>query len=159
MMKQSVLLVDDDRNIIDALKRMFHREPYTIYAADSARTALDLLQGISVDVIVVDEQMPGMSGTELLQRIHQQYPALVAIMLTGKANLDVTLQAINKGEIYRFFTKPCNEIELAIAIREALKKAESNVIVANHSRGLNHVKEELDHVEKRLNFPKGEKRF
>ena len=109
-MAQNVLLVDDDQNIIDALKRILRKEPYQIYSVNSAHEALGVVQGISVDVVVTDEQMPGMSGTDLLRMLREQHPEIVAIMLTGKPSLEVALEAINQGEIYRFFTKPCNSI-------------------------------------------------
>ena len=123
-MNQNVLLVDDDISIVDGLKRVLRKEPYSIFTACSAAKALELLEGITFSVIVTDEEMPGMSGTDLLQIVRERFPETVRLMLTGKASLETALSAINRGEIYRFFTKPCNEIDLALAIRDGLKQRE-----------------------------------
>lgn len=121
-MKRNVLLVDDDRSVLEGLKRVLRKEPYEIYGVTSAEGALSIVEGMPVDIVVTDEEMPGMSGTELLRTLRELFPDTVGIMLTGRATLDVALQAINTGEIYRFFTKPCNEVDLALAIREALQQ-------------------------------------
>ncbi len=123
-MKPHVLLVDDDQALLNGLKRVLRKEPYEIKSVSSAHAALDIMSHASVDVIVTDEEMPGMSGTELLALLRVQHPETIAIMLTGKASLDVALRAINSGEVYRLFTKPCSDVELALAIREALKQKE-----------------------------------
>ncbi len=123
-MIQRVLLVDDDQDLIDGLRRVLRKEPYEISHANSAQQALDLMQTVPFDVIVTDEQMPGMLGTELLRTVRERHPRTMTIMLTGKASLEVALQAINEGETYRLLTKPCNEVELFLAIREALQQRE-----------------------------------
>lgn len=119
-MKQNVILVDDDKNLTEGLKRTLRKENYNIILADSAENALEIMSGIVTDVVVTDEHMPGISGTAFLKHVRKTSPETLRIMLTGKANLETALRAINQGEIYRFFTKPCNEIDLAFAIREAL---------------------------------------
>ena len=76
----------------------------------------------TVVLIVYDEEMAGMSGTEFLGRVAEQYPDTVRIVLTGHPTLPAALRAINEGKVYQFFTKPCNEIDLAITIRRALEQ-------------------------------------
>jgi two-component system probable response regulator PhcQ len=73
-----------------------------------------------VDVVISDEKMPGMSGSEFLSLVRQEYPDTIRIILTGYGSLESAIRAINEGEIYRLFTKPCNVIDLAITIRLAL---------------------------------------
>ncbi len=120
MTEPKVLLVDDEPQVVAGLKGALRREPFEVLTAQNARQALDLLATHDVGVIVADHDMPGMSGTELLATVAREYPATVRIMLTGDARLEVALQAINKGEVYRFFTKPCDARLLAPGIRDAL---------------------------------------
>jgi len=119
-MSHKVLLVDDEVNVLDGLRRALCEEPYEIVMAMSGKEALDVLQSTPIDVVVVDQEMPGMKGTELLGQVYTLYPDTVRFMLTGKATLDIAISAINKGDISRFFTKPCNTIDLAVTIRHAL---------------------------------------
>jgi two-component system, probable response regulator PhcQ len=121
-MTHTVLLVDDDPNVLDGLRRLLHREPYRILTAGTAEEAARTLESEPVDLIVSDEEMPGMSGTEFLSRVALQYPDVVKLVLTGHPSLPAVLRALNEGKVYHFFTKPCNEIELAITIRHALEQ-------------------------------------
>jgi two-component system probable response regulator PhcQ len=121
-MGHTILLVDDDPNVLRALKRVLHKEPYEILTANAAEQAAQLLQDHNVDLIVSDEEMPGMSGTEFLAGVAREYPDTVRIVLTGHPTVPNTLRAINEGKVYQFFTKPCNEIDLAITIRRALEQ-------------------------------------
>jgi len=119
-MTHTVLLIDDDPHILSGLQRVLHKEPYAILTAATAEEAAGILADQSVDLIVCDEEMPGMSGTEFLSHVAHQCPDTVRIVLTGHPSVPATLRAINEGKVYHFFTKPCNEIDLAIAIRHAL---------------------------------------
>jgi DNA-binding NtrC family response regulator len=121
-MQHKVLFVDDEPSVIKALKRAFHKESYEILTADSAEEALEILERESVDVVVSDEQMPGMTGCELLAIVCKRFPDTIRIILTGHASLEVVIRAINEGQIYRFFTKPWNDVDLAITIRQALQQ-------------------------------------
>lgn len=123
-MSHTVLLVDDEPNVTEALKRALHRGPYMVLTANSARQALEMLEREPVDVIVSDEMMPGMLGSELLSVAYKQYPDTIRILLTGHVNLEVALRAINEGHIYRFLIKPCNELELSVTIRQAIQHKE-----------------------------------
>jgi two-component system probable response regulator PhcQ len=123
-MTHTVLLVDDDRSLLDALRRTLQREPYRLLLAESAREALRILARDPVDVVVSDEGMPGMSGTDFLARVQAEHPDTIRIMLTGQASLGLAIRAINRGQVYRFFTKPCSAVELGIALRQALQQRE-----------------------------------
>ena len=123
-MAHKVLLVDDDPPVITALERCLRGEAYEIYSASSADEALEMLRCIAVDLVVSDETMPGMSGADLLAQIRRQYPDTVRMMLTGNATLELALRAVNEGKIYHFFTKPWNDADLAITIRNALQHRE-----------------------------------
>ncbi|MFQ5700047.1 MAG: response regulator [Myxococcota bacterium] len=117
----TVLLVDDEASVLSGLLRVLRAEPYDLLTASGGADALGLLEQKSIDVVVSDERMPAMTGTELLSRIRERWPHVVRIMLTGKRDLAVAQNAINQGEVHRFLTKPCNSVDLAGAIRSALE--------------------------------------
>src|ERR1700688_3725402 len=116
----TILLVDDEPNITDALKRAFRREPYEFLTATSGAAALVALERHAVDVVISDEQMTGMSGSELLSAVRKQYPDTIRMILSGQASLEAAVRAINEGEVYRFFLKPCNPTDLIFTIQQAL---------------------------------------
>ena len=120
-MQHAVLVVDDEPDVRDMLTQALSREPYEVLCADSAEEALDIIAREPVDVVLSDEKMPGMSGTEFLAIVRRQYPDTIRMILTGHASLESAIHAINEGEIYRFFTKPCNMVDLMVTIRQALK--------------------------------------
>ena len=117
-----VLLVDDEPLIAEALKRVLRKESYETVCAGSAAEALEILSGQSFDVVVSDEMMPGMPGSDFLGVVCDRYPETIRIILTGHPNLDTALRAINKGHIYRFLIKPCSGMELSITIKQALQQ-------------------------------------
>lgn len=123
-MKHTVLFVDDEPEITEGLKRNLRKEPFKILSANSADEALKLLETENVNLVVSDEQMPVMKGTEFLAIVKKKHPGTIRIILTGQASLDAAVNAINEGRIYRFLMKPCNYAELAITIRQALKQNE-----------------------------------
>ena len=123
-MQHKILIVDDEPTITDTLKGVLSHEPYGILCAGSAEEALPILAREQVDVVISDEKMPGMSGSEFLSLVRQKYPGTIRVILTGHASLESAIRAINEGEIYRFFTKPFNVFDLTITIRQALQQRE-----------------------------------
>ncbi len=132
MEKRKIMFVDDEPNVTAALKRAFRHEPYELFSADSAKEAMDILARTGIDVVVSDEQMPGVSGSEFLALVRNKYPGTIRMILTGQASLEAAIRAINEGQVYRFFTKPCNEVDLKVTIRQALWQTD----LASHSRRL-----------------------
>jgi two-component system, probable response regulator PhcQ len=126
-MMPRILLVDDEPNVIEALKRTLRKERYEILSAASADEAMAVLGREHVDVVIADEMMPGMLGSELLTLVCRLYPDTMRIILTGHANLESALRAINAGQIYRYLTKPCNELELKVTLRQALQHRELTI--------------------------------
>ena len=116
----TILFVDDEPRVTDALKRAFRSEPFQLLSATSAEEGLQALRQQAIDVVVSDEQMPGMSGSEFLSRVRVEHPTAIRIILSGHASLDAAVRAINEGEVYRFLLKPCNPTDLMITIRQAL---------------------------------------
>ena len=120
-MKKKILIVDDQPDVNDMLEELFLSESYDVVCANSAEEALILLNSYQADVVISDEQMPGMTGSELLAIVRKKYPDTIRIILTGHGTLEAAIRAINEGEIYRFFTKPCNVVELAATVRQAIR--------------------------------------
>lgn len=120
MNKRKVLFVDDDPRVTSALKRQMRNEAFEVLQATSGQQALEMLAEHEVDVLVTDERMPGMSGSELATAVRNEFPETVRIMLTGQATLEAAAKAINEGEIFRFYIKPCNPADLVVGIRQGL---------------------------------------
>jgi len=120
-MSHIVLLVDDDDNVLHGLARALRRQPYHLYTARSGEEAMSILKAHPVDVVVADEQMPGLSGSDLLAWAARTYPEVIRIILTGRVTAETAIRAINEGAVYHFFTKPCHEVQLAVTIRKALE--------------------------------------
>jgi len=118
--EHTVLFVDDEQALLDSVRNTLRKEPYEIVTACSASEGLRTLHERRIDVVVSDERMPGVTGTDFLAFVRQRYRDTVRIMLTGQASLDAAIQAINEGEVYRFLTKPCSPLQLAQTLRDAL---------------------------------------
>ena len=104
-MNHTVLFVDDEANVLCSLTRVMHKEPYRILTAGSVEEAAAILNTEPVDLVVTDEQMPGMPGSEFLALVARDHPDTVRIVLTGRPSLPGALRAINEGKIYQFLTK------------------------------------------------------
>ncbi|HMK55047.1 MAG TPA: response regulator [Dissulfurispiraceae bacterium] len=122
MQTSNILIVDDEKSVLEALKRSFIDDPYEIHSAQSAEEGLRLLSAMKTKVVISDEMMPGMSGADFLAKVSSNFPRVIRIMLTGHASLAAAVKAINKGEIYRFFTKPWDDFELRFAVKTAVEK-------------------------------------
>lgn len=123
-MRYAILIVDDEPTITQVLTDALSREPYVVLTASSAEDALHVLARNRVDVVISDEKMLGMSGSEFLAVVRKKYPNTIRKILTGHGDLESSMRAINEGEIYRFFTRPCSVLDLAMAIRKAIQRNE-----------------------------------
>jgi DNA-binding NtrC family response regulator len=121
-MKDTILLVDDEVNVLSALTRALIDDPYEIVTASGGFQALEIIESRSIKAIVSDERMVGMQGSELLAEVKRLSPYTVRILLTGHATLEAAMRAVNEGEIYRFFTKPWDDTQLRFALRSAVEK-------------------------------------
>ncbi|MBI5438838.1 MAG: EAL domain-containing protein [Nitrosomonadales bacterium] len=118
---RTLLLVDDEENILAALKRLLRRDGYQIFTATSARQGFELLAAHPVGVIVSDQRMPEMCGTEFLGKVKEIYPDTIRIVLSGYTDLQSITNAINQGSIYKFLTKPWEDDLLRENIRKAFE--------------------------------------
>jgi two-component system response regulator HupR/HoxA len=126
MKKRTVLFVDDEENVLSALRRGLLDEPYNTLFAHSGREALEILARSPVHVVVTDMRMPEMGGLDLLRIIKEEYPHVVRMVLSGYTQVTTLLTAINQGEVFRFITKPWRlEDEFKPAVREAVRYYDS----------------------------------
>jgi len=117
-----LLVVDDEPHVIAALKRVFIEEPFDVCTAFSAAEGMKLLKARKICVIISDQQMPGISGVEFLSAVKSEKPEIIRIILTGHADLNSAMQAINSGEIYKYILKPWNDTELRLTVRNAMER-------------------------------------
>ncbi len=123
--RKTILLVDDEANILSALKRVLRRDGYEILSAGSAREGFELLATHEVQVILSDQRMPEMNGTDFLARVCELYPDTIRIVLSGYTDLNSVTESINRGAIYRFLTKPWDDELLRNHVREAFRHHEA----------------------------------
>ena len=117
-----ILFVDDEENVLRSLKRLFMSEDYEVYTASSGQNGLDIIQEIEVPVIVSDQRMPVMTGAEFLEKSRQLCPDAVRIILTGYADIEAAIGAINRGGAYRYVSKPWNDGDLLMVVKDAFEK-------------------------------------
>jgi diguanylate cyclase (GGDEF)-like protein len=122
MVLPRILFVDDEENILVSIQRPFRSEPFEILTATSAAKALDLLATEHIDVIVSDDKMPGMLGSELLAEVNRLYPEVCKIMLTGHGDFTSALRGINEARIFRFLLKPVSGQDLINIIHNAIQE-------------------------------------
>lgn len=121
--KPKILFLDDEENILKALKRLFVDEPFEVYTASSGEEGLSVLKdNPDMGVIVSDQRMPGMSGWEFLEQSKQVAPDTTKIILTGHADINAAVNAINKGGAYRYIAKPWNDDDLIATVRDAYER-------------------------------------
>ncbi len=129
--KCNLLLVDDEENILNALYRIFRDDvSYEIITAHNAQDALQKIAVVPVDIVISDQRMPGMGGAELLQEIRNRYPDSIRFLLSGYADVEAIISAINEGDIYRFIKKPWNNDELKTIVRTAVSQRDISRIIS-----------------------------
>lgn len=116
----SVLLVDDEENILSSLRRVLRGEAYSVQIANGGEQALEILRSQPIDLVISDARMPGMDGATLLAEVQKHWPETMRILLTGYADISTTIRAINQGQIYRYISKPWDDDELRLTMRQAL---------------------------------------
>ncbi len=122
MGEHTLLFVDDEENIQRSLQRVFRKEGYNLLTASSGKEGLEKVVQTKVDLILSDQRMPGMSGVEFLREVRKTSPDTVRIILTGYADVQAAMDAINQGEVYRFITKPWNDQDLKLTVKRALQQ-------------------------------------
>ncbi len=118
----TLLFVDDEANILAALKRLFRPHGYNILTAESGQDGLALMAQQSVDLVISDMRMPAMDGAEFLKQVATQWPDTIRILLTGYADLTSTIKAVNAGKIYRYISKPWEDNDITTSVKHALEQ-------------------------------------
>lgn len=123
--KIDILYVDDEENNLVSFKATF-RLKYNIKTAISADEAMKILDEKSIEIIITDQRMPNMTGIEFLEKVIEKYPDPVRILLTGYADLNAVIDAVNKGKIYHYLSKPWSEKELDETIQKSFEVYQAN---------------------------------
>ncbi|WP_432740320.1 HD domain-containing phosphohydrolase [Methylobacter sp. G7] len=147
----AILFVDDEDNVLKALRRLFHHEHYVTYFASSGAEGLAVLRQNPVDLIISDMRMPEMNGAEFLAQVVMQWPETIRILLTGNADLESTIAAINKGRIYNYCNKPWNDEELKVLVHDALeqkrlleKQGRLSAFISQRNKALKELNQQLE---------------
>lgn len=141
-MHRSLLVIDDDVNILKAIRRelcFLNLNEYQIYTAQSAPEALQLLDEHNIQVIISDQRMPNMLGTELLSQVKAIHPFTVRMILSGYADFSVIQEALNEGEVYKFLNKPWKTGELTAHVQDAFNHYDLHKQSAKTSRLMNNL--------------------
>jgi two-component system, sensor histidine kinase and response regulator len=141
--EKAVLYIDDEEKNLTSFRSVFRKE-YKIYVAQSAQEGIELMEKHPIHLVITDQRMPNMTGVEFLERIVDKYPDVTRIILTGYSDVEAIIQAINKGRVYRYITKPWRKEELKETIDNALEyyylKQENHILIES----LEKANQELD---------------
>jgi response regulator RpfG family c-di-GMP phosphodiesterase len=118
----TVLCVDDEPNMLAALKRALRAGGFGVITAEGGAQAIEILGKLPVDIVVSDMRMPGMDGSQFLEHVHREWPQVIRILLTGHADQGSTVSAINRGRIFRYLSKPWDERDLLAALHEGTER-------------------------------------
>ena len=121
MKDDSLLIVDDKKEILSTIKRLFKRE-FTVFTASSGSESLSILKQENIAVILSDQRMPGMDGVTFLDKSRQIKPETIRILITGYADIDASINAVNTAKIYQYVSKPFEPDELLLLVRGAVKQ-------------------------------------
>lgn len=151
-MNETIICVDDEEIILESLEMELSSvldDNYDLEMAQSGEEALELLTEIqeaggAVPLVIVDYIMPEMKGDTLLEKIHQQSPKTLGVMLTGQSSLEGVIYAINKAQLYRYIGKPWQKEDLALTVKEALTKFQQEKTIAKQNRELRELNKSLE---------------
>ncbi|MEO7495816.1 MAG: HD domain-containing phosphohydrolase [Massilia sp.] len=118
----TLLCVDDEPNILSSLRRLFRAKGYRVLTAEGGAAGLALLEQEQVDLVISDMRMPEMDGAQFLEHVRNRHPDTVRLLLTGYSDITSILAAINRGEIYRYITKPWDDNDIVLLVRDALSR-------------------------------------
>jgi two-component system sensor histidine kinase/response regulator len=149
-MKHTILCVDDEVDNVDALERLL-RSKYLVLKATSGQDALKLLDQNRVTLIVSDQRMPKMTGVEFLAKSLNSHPDAIRILLTGYADIEVVIEAINSGQIYRYVNKPWDPVDLVNTIDKAIERYEIGQELRQKNKALQAALDELQTLDQAKN--------
>ncbi len=118
----TLLCVDDEPNILSSLRRLFRGQGYRVLTAESGAAGLTVLEQEPVDIVISDMRMPEMDGAQFLEKVRERWPESIRLLLTGYSDISAILAAINRGEIYRYITKPWDDNDILLVVRHAIER-------------------------------------
>jgi response regulator RpfG family c-di-GMP phosphodiesterase len=118
----TILCVDDEPNILSALRRLFRGKGFQVRTAEGGKAGLALLETETVDLVISDMRMPEMDGAAFLEQVCLRWPDTMRLLLTGYADINAVIDAINRGGIYRYITKPWDDNDIVLTVRQALER-------------------------------------
>ena len=118
----NLLLVDDEPSVVNALRRSLRREGYTIFTTTDPEEGMQIVGREKIDIVISDHLMPQMTGLEFFTLLSRLHSHVVRIVLTGQADVDMAIRAINEGHVQRFLTKPWEDDELKHILRETARE-------------------------------------
>ncbi len=120
--EHTVLFVDDEKSVLNSLKRLLRKEEYRILTASGGKDGLKIMEKEIVSIVVSDHRMPEMSGIDFLARVKIDCPDVIRIILTGYTEVNAITESVNQGHIYKFFLKPWDDNQLKLELRQALEQ-------------------------------------
>ncbi len=120
MKRYSILIVDDEPNIRSSLGRLFHKEGYETFLAETGEDALGILEEHAISIVLTDYLMPGQSGVEFLRMVKARYPHAIRIVLSGKADMESIMAGVREGVVSHFLLKPWDNTVLKETVRKAV---------------------------------------
>jgi len=152
--KYAILCVDDERNVLRSLKRLFFDTEYKIVTAESGEEGLKKLEEREIQVIISDYRMPGMNGVSFLSKVKDLYPGTIRIVLSGYADVASIVDAINEGHIYKFIAKPWNDQDLISTVQRAIEhfklQKENSLLIEKLQETNIELKELSENLEKKV---------
>jgi len=121
MKQYTIMIVDNEKSVVNALKRILWKEGYRILTAHSGNEALSKMETFPCQLVLADQRMPEMSGMELLKRVQEKYPDTIRILITAQIDFDQSNRDVEQGFIYEYITKPWEPDELKMIIRRGLQ--------------------------------------
>lgn len=118
----TILCVDDEPNILSSLRRLFRAKGFQVRIAEGGPAGLALLETEAVDLVISDMRMPEMDGAKFLEQVRNRWPDTVRLLLTGYSDITSIIDSINRGEIYRYITKPWDDNDIVLIVRQALER-------------------------------------
>lgn len=138
--RATIVFVDDEQSILNALRRVLRKENYRLFFCNSTDEVLELMKKETVDIVVSDHLMPDMTGLEFVSLLKDLYPDTMRCILTGQADVELAVNAINQGNVHHFLIKPWNDLELKVILKQLLSRkqlerinAQLNATVAQQS--------------------------
>ncbi|ADR18709.1 response regulator [Calditerrivibrio nitroreducens] len=144
-----ILFVDEEEKVFNSFKREVSFLPVDLYYAGNGEEALKILEEQNIDLLISDERMTGITGSELISIVRERFPMVVSIIITGYADFDSIIKAVNSGQVCKYILKPWNKLELIMTIKNAIEYKRDKELILNLKSQLREKEDLLSSLEKR----------